>query len=232
MSKLKDLIGQRFGRLTVVERAENKIYGNKQKATWLCHCDCGNDVIVVGESLRTGATKSCGCLHKEGLHTIHGMRYTKLYTDWLGIKARCSNPKSIVYKHYGGRSITFYPAWADDFQAFYDYVSKLEHFGEKGYSLDRIDNNGNYEPGNVRWADRNTQARNKRNNVMVEYKGEIMCLKDASNLSGVNQDTLRCRIQRGETGDYLFRLPHSHRLFRSFRQEVANHEDKPILPKQ
>ena len=205
MSKLKDLTGQRFGRLTVISRAENKIYGNKQKATWLCQCDCGNKIIVVGESLKAGFTKSCGCLHKGGLRTEHGMRYTKIYNEWLGIKARCFNPKSIVYKHYGGRGITVYPAWIDDFKAFYDYVSTLEHFGEKGYTLDRIDNNGNYEPNNLRWADRNIQARNKRTNINVECNGKNMCLKDAAKLTGINYGTLKSRYQRGDRGAILFR---------------------------
>ncbi|MBQ7705889.1 MAG: hypothetical protein IJT73_10795 [Selenomonadaceae bacterium] len=111
------------------------------------------------------------------------------------------------HKNYGGRGITVYPAWIDDFQAFYDYVSKLEHFGETGYTLDRIDNDGNYEPDNLRWADAKTQQRNTRKNVFVEYQGQKMTLTEASEKSGINLKTLKDRLKRGETGEYLFRLP-------------------------
>ena len=98
-----------------------------------------------------------------------------------------------------------FPAWVEDFQAFYDYVSALPHFGEKGYSLGRLDNNGNYEPGNLRFADWKTQNRNRPNNVFVEYQGESMCLMDAAKLSGIKYYTLLTRYKRGDSGERLFR---------------------------
>ena len=201
------LIGQRFGRLTVIERAENDKNG---QARWKCHCDCGNDIVILGCSLLAGRTKSCGCLHREisaQRTTKHGMANSKLYGTWKGIKRRCLNTNAPNYKHYGGRGITICEEWRNDFQAFYDYVSKLEHFGEEGYTLDRINNDGNYEPNNLRWADRATQARNRRNNTYVKYNGEKMILTDASEKSGIGRKTLYHRLQRGEKGDYLFRLP-------------------------
>ena len=200
MSALKDLTGQRFGRLTVIERAENK----GEEACWKCRCDCNNEVFVRGSSLRKGTTKSCGCLVEKN-RIKHGMRHTPIYNTWCHIKARCLNSSNNDYKYYGGRGITMYPEWINNFQAFYDYVSKLEHYGEKGYTLDRIDNNGNYEPNNLRWADKKTQRRNQSRIHFVEYEGVLMSLTEASEKSGIPRDTLKSRSKRGDTGDRLFR---------------------------
>lgn len=196
---LQNLTGMKFGHLTVLERAENQGH----YTAWLCKCDCGNTCVAQGYRLKNGKIKSCGCLRGQN----HGMKSTKVYRAWQGIKQRCFNPKRKAYKNYGGRGITMYPEWVNDFQAFYDYVSKLPHFGEAGYSLDRINNDGNYEPDNVRWADRKTQSRNRRNNRVLEYEGEQMCLAETAEKSGIQIGTLRLRLKRGETGEYLFRLP-------------------------
>ena len=202
---LKDLTGQKYGRLTVLERAEKTKGG---KICWLCRCDCGNERIIESGNLVSGASKSCGCLNKERtieVSTTHGMCHSKIYQTWCGIKARCYNPNNKYYKDYGGRGISIYPAWIDDFQAFYDYVSALEHYGEDGYTLDRINNDGNYEPGNLRWATQKEQHRNTRKNVFVEYKGEQMTLTEAAERSGINYGTLQKRIKLGWAMEDLFR---------------------------
>lgn len=214
MPKFKDLTGQRFGRLTVIERAENNKSG---RVCWKCLCDCGNKHIVSSNNLLRGEVKSCGCLRddlkKENHHRfIHGMKNTPLYHSWATMKQRCFNPKTEKYSRYGGRGITIYPDWVNSFKTFYDYVSKLPHFGEKGYTLDRIDNDGNYEPNNLRWATVKEQSRNRSNNHLVDYNGEAMTLAEASEKCRVNFATLTNRIQHGEKGDYLFRLPTSKRL--------------------
>ena len=98
--------------------------------------------------------------HKER-YEAHGMSRSSIYRRWNGMKQRCNNPKATAYKNYGGRGITICDEWQNSFQAFYDYVSKLPHYGEPGYSLDRIDNDGNYEPGNVRWTTMLVQQNNK-----------------------------------------------------------------------
>lgn len=197
--KFRNLVGQKFGYLTVLERAENDKCGNRR---WLCKCDCGCEVVVEGGNLKRGRQKSCGCMHDELIArraTTHGMSKSKLYSLWNAMKTRCLNPNSQKYKDYGGRGISVYPAWINDFQAFYEYVSQLEHFGEKGYTLDREDNNGNYEPGNLRWADAKTQRHNRRDAlIMVEYNGEEMCLKDAAQASGIPYKTLWMRYQRDD----------------------------------
>lgn len=206
MPKLKNLIGQRFGRLTVIERAENNKNGH---VCWKCRCDCGVKIVVDGGSLRNGDTKSCGCLKIEkasGRLFRHGLRRSRIYKIWANMKTRCFNPNNSKYPRYGGRGITVYPAWIDDFQAFYDYVSKLEHFGEKGYSLDRIDNNGNYEPENLRWANAKTQRCNQQDALMVVlYNNKKVVLKDAARLSGINYNTLYSRYCRGDMEEKLFR---------------------------
>ena len=202
--RLVDLTGQKFGRLTVISRAENK----GKETCWKCQCDCGNEVIVQGNNLKNGHTVSCGCFRREKTsesHKTHGMKGTSIHNTWSHIKARCFNPNSKHYKDYGGRGITMFPEWIDNFQAFYDYVSKLEHYGEDGYTLDRINNDGNYEPDNLRWADKKTQGRNTRRNIYVEYQGVMMCLKDAAELSGINYDTLLARYYAGDRGERLFR---------------------------
>lgn len=165
--QLKDITGQRFGRLVVLEREEDYISPKGvKKVRWLCVCDCGNKALVVAEDLRRGHTYSCGCYQKEMTSNAsikHGKRNTKIYHVWQAMKDRCNNPKNKRFRDWGGRGIAIYDEWQDDFQAFYNYVSKLPHFGEAGYSIDRINNDGNYEPNNIRWATRMEQNRNRRN---------------------------------------------------------------------
>ena len=220
MPRFKDLTGQRFGRLTVIDRAENK----GGRVCWNCHCDCGNTCTVKSHELTSGDTKSCGCIHKEQLIARNKIgtfsrkkvsfksstckrktRKSKIYQVWANIKYRCLNPNCKAFSHYGGRGIKIYSAWIDDFQEFYNYVSKLDHFGENGYSLDRIDNNGNYEPNNLRWTDQKTQLRNTRVNRIVEYQGESMTLAEAAEKFHIGYTTLQNRLARGDTGEKLFR---------------------------
>ena len=204
MPKFQDLTGQRFGYLTVIRRAEN---AKNHCTRFLCRCDCGKEIITLASSLKKGLTKSCGCLRKKlsaETRTKHGLRYTRLYRIWQGVKSRCSNSRNADYKFYGGRGISIYPEWESNFSAFYEYVSQLEHCGEDGYTLDRIDVDGNYEPGNLRFADNRTQKRNTHRNVWVDYYGVQMLLVDVAKITGIKYDTLRRRIKLGWTGDDLF----------------------------
>lgn len=208
MGKFQDLTGLQFGYLIVLCLAYKKPRKRGgYRYYWWCLCDCGRLCVVNGESLKSGKQISCGCHKLKKLierSTKHGMRHTKIYHTWQDIKNRCYNPHHKDYLNYGGRGITMFAAWINDFQAFYDYVSTLEHFNEDGYTLDRIKNGGNYEPGNVRWADRKTQNRNTRKNVMVEYEGVEMCLAEAAEKSGINYACLRSRYYSGKRGDDLF----------------------------
>lgn len=206
-----DLTGQRFGRLTVLEYAGSNKSGN---ALWLCHCDCGNKIIANNKLLRNGNTKSCGCLRqfREQPHKkTHGMSHTRFYSTWTGIKDRCFNVKSMHYPDYGGRGISMFPAWINDFVAFYNYISTLENFGCEGYTLDRIDNNKGYEPNNLRWADAKTQSNNRRNVRLIEYEGELLTISQAAEKSGISRKTLSDRIfkQGDSSEERLFRPVHS-----------------------
>ena len=190
MSKLINLIGQRFGRLKVVSRAENS---NSGQPRWNCICDCGEETTVEGVNLRSGYTKSCGCLQRERTieaHITHGMRKTPTYKSWTGMKNRCSNPKYHAYNRYGERGIMVCERWMK-FEDFY------EDMGEKpkGMSIERIDNNGNYCPENCCWATKKNQARNTRRNKMVRYQGKTQCLAAWVEELGINYGTLWNRLQ-------------------------------------
>ena len=160
--KINDLTGKRFGRLLVLNMTDKRI---DRRVVWECQCDCGNKHLVQSNSLLSGKTQSCGCLMNEcrGMsRTTHHKSTEKIYVVWQGMRKRCFSHYHKNFKDYGGRGIKVCDEWQHDFQSFYDHVSKLPHFGEKGYSLDRINNDGNYEPGNVRWATAKEQANNRR----------------------------------------------------------------------
>lgn len=167
-----DLIGLKFGMLTVVEAAAARPQHHGQKA-WQCQCDCGNTCSVTSRELRQGRTKSCGCAtykmvadklrtHGQAQSNLEHRHCTPEYNTWSGIKDRCYNPKCKEYKYYGARGIKMCDEWLNDFQAFFDYVGKKPGVGHE-YSIDRYPNNdGNYEPGNVRWATASEQVHNRR----------------------------------------------------------------------
>ena len=161
--KRAELIGQRFGRLTV-EAEHGSIHAQMH---WVCRCDCGAEIIASTSHLRSGHTQSCGCLRKDmakHLRYSHGRRREPIYAVWTEMRRRCTVSTHKDFKYYGGRGIRVSPEWKS-FKAFFDHVSNLPHYGEAGRSLDRIDNNSNYEPGNVRWATNIEQAQNRRRRV-------------------------------------------------------------------
>lgn len=209
MGKFQDLTGETFGRLTVIgldHKEPRKLGGYNY--FYKCRCICGEEVTVAACHLKSEHTKSCGCLKVEKTverNKKHEWRGTKAYTAWGGAKDRCYNQNDVRYPLYGGRGIKMFAAWKDDPAAFCEYVSKLEHFGEQGYSLDRIDNNKGYEPCNLHFVTMKTQCRNRRTNIFVKYNGETMILKDAAEKSGVEYHTLHQRYKRGDRGERLFR---------------------------
>jgi len=195
MKKFMDLTGKSFERLEVIARAKNP-YGNSN-TVWLCRCTCGSELIVSGSNLRSGNSKSCGCLKIESAvrsHTKHSGYGSRLYRTWSGIKTRCSNENRDDYRNYGGRGITICEEWSDSFEKFREW--SIANGYDETLTIDRKDNNGNYEPDNCQWVTFTVNCNNKRNNHLGTAFGEIKTLaqwsKDERCVVGYN--TLRDRI--------------------------------------
>ena len=192
--KLIDHTGQRFGKLFVVGKSDKK-KGKYTGAFWECKCDCGNVVIVPGSSLRSGETRSCGCLRKAmvgELKRTHGMCRTRIYRIWQAMIKRCCSPGYERYSEYGGRGISVCDEWRNDFLSFYNWSM------ENGYSdeltIDRIEVNGNYEPENCRWATYKEQGNNTRRNHYITFDGETHTMCEWAKIKGMKYQTLAARI--------------------------------------
>jgi len=186
-----DITGLKFGKLTAIKENGFDKSPSRKHIRWDCKCDCGNILNVRLNALRTGGVKSCGCLMVGNIK--HGMKHTKEYETWSRIKARCYNTNNPDYFLYGGRGITVCSQWLESFENFYNDM------GERPLncnSIDRIDNNGNYEPSNCRWSDIKTQARNKRNNRTYELNGLKMCMADWAKHLGISFATLDERLKK------------------------------------
>lgn len=187
MTALIDITGMRFGKLIAIDRVENSKSG---KARWRCRCDCGEISEVQSTNLKSGASTSCGCVHKERLAArvfVHGGYGSRTYTSWINMHSRCNNSRNTHFHNYGGRGIEICERWND-------FANFLADMGEKpkGLSIDRIDNNGNYEPGNCRWSTRKEQNLNKRNTLFIGDEK----LMDVAERTGVKASILRWRVHR------------------------------------
>lgn len=173
--------------------------GNGMIRTVLCRCKCGTERELTANSLNMGRTLSCGCRVPAlitSMKTVHGGVGTPEYRSWAHMKERCRNPKCKDYPDYGGRGIRVCDAWATDFAAF---LADLGPRPTPRHSLDRIDVDGNYEPGNVRWASPITQAGNKRTTRYVDVDGEPMALKAACRHLGVSYKLVHARMSKGQS---------------------------------
>lgn len=184
-SQFQDLTGKTFRKLTVLGWAGRK----KSKLYWNVRCECGRETMVLGPNLRSGVTGSCGiCYRGDGRTSLPE------YDVWNGMIDRCCRPKCSGYKHYGGRGITICKRWRDSFWAFFHDMGPRP---PSGYSIDRINNDGNYEPGNCRWATRTEQARNTRVNRIITHDGKTMCLAEWAEYAVVSDHVIGARLKLG-----------------------------------
>lgn len=202
--EIKNLTGQRFGRLVVVSLAERNRHNQPQ---WLCQCDCGERVVVRGCSLTSKNTRSCGCLAKDTA-TTHGMTKTVTYHSWSSMIARCTNPADPEWQRYGGRGIKVCARWLN-------FENFLEDMGQRpdGTSLDRIDPNGDYYSQNCRWATPNQQANNRRSNRLLTFGGVTKTVTQWATELGINSTTLSYRIQAGWPVEQALTQPVNHQLY-------------------
>lgn len=187
--RCEDLTGQSFGRLTVLRQAANNRHGQTR---WFCRCACGNESTVNASNLRTGATRSCGCGEMSNRKS-HGMAGTPTYKTWGSMKQRCKNPNDTSYADYGGRGIDVCDRWLN-------FENFLSDMGERpiGYSLDRIDNNGNYCPENCRWATSAEQGSNRRTTRYVMHNGERVTSAEYAKRIGVAKATIGKWLRGGK----------------------------------
>jgi len=195
-----DWAGSKRGRLTAIS-----IVGRENgKTLWRFQCDCGNIVSAAIAAVRSGGTQSCGCLAREvvvarnSTHGLSRLRPTE-YRSWKDMRARCGNPRNDDYADYGGRGIRVCAAW-DDFAAFYADMGGRP----TGATIDRIDVNGNYEPGNCRWANATEQANNKRSNHIIQFQGQSRTLAQWCAIFGIEPSKVRYRLKQGWPIDQAF----------------------------
>ena len=198
MSHLIDMRNERFGRLVVVNRAENSKAG---QARWFCVCDCGGANTVKGQDLRNGKVRSCGC-YKIEQQTKHNSYKEPLYRVWTSMKNRCNCKTNKWYRIYGGKGVCVFSEWENDFMKFKEWAIKNGY--KKGLTIDRIDVNGNYEPSNCRWITMQEQQYNKTTNVFIEIDGTTKTLTEWCKEYGVKTSTALGRRKRGLKGIEIF----------------------------
>lgn len=197
MPSFVDISGNRYSRLKVLHRVDNDL-GNK--VCWLCQCDCGNKVVVRSNNLRTAHMKSCGCLRSivtTKMKTTHGHSGSPIYNTWATMLRRCDNPEQPNYRLYGGRGILVCARWKT-------FINFLQDMGEKpeGMTIDRIDNNGNYELSNCRWATRKQQNNNNRHNRIVTLNNRKQTLQQWLDELEIPKSTIYSRIYSGRCKSY------------------------------
>ena len=205
----KNITGQKFNRLTVIKY----LYTKNKRAYWLCKCACGNEIVVPTTALKSGNTKSCGCLHIEQtkINISKAIKKQTKYKSkaekdigkkYTSIKQRCNNPNCKAYKNYGGRGIIMCDEWANNFKTFYCWA--IANGYKEGLTIDRINVNGNYEPNNCRWVSNLKQQNNKRNSHYIIYDNKKLTCSEWARELNIPVGTILYRISKGyETKEVL-----------------------------
>ncbi len=205
MGRLIDLTGARFGRLTLL--GPNPQRTKQGSIMWDCLCDCGVTTKALAPNLKSGDIRSCGCLARElsvKRATIHGQADSREYRSWAHAKGRCENPRDAAFVNYGGRGISMCERWSSSFGAFIEDLGPCP----TGKTLDRFPNNdGNYEPGNCRWATRREQNSNKRSTVRISFNGKSLLLDEWADELGVPLALLKSRRRRGWPVEKMLAIP-------------------------
>jgi hypothetical protein len=213
----RNLTGEPFGRWVVIGFSGPN---PRRGGNWSCRCKCGAERVVIGESLTSGKSTSCGCLFRENSRTAatthghtRGREMSPEYGSWRAMVERCTNPANKCYPLYGGRGIVVCGRWRDSFEAF------LEDMGARlspKHSLDRIDPNGGYEPENCRWLTHKEQCRNRRRHTTLTHLGETLCVSEWAERIGISVNTLHYRLSRGWDAERTLtepvRKPNAHNL--------------------
>lgn len=194
--------GDRFGRLVVKRRGVTERIGRRYRSVWICDCDCGNEHAVKGDGLRSGKTQSCGCLYRQNVKRVnvtHGHARNRAVTPellaWRSMMTRCTDRGYINFDRYGGRGINVCDRWLGSFE---NFLADMGTRPSRHHSLDRYPNrDGNYEPGNCRWATQKEQARNKDSTIIVEFEGKQVPLVSLAEMAPVSYWALKWRIKRG-----------------------------------
>lgn len=200
--QIKDITGQRFGRLIAVGYVGSK----NKKALWLCACDCGQGTVAPGKELRSGNTQSCGCLQSDNRiarNTRHGLANRPEYSAWKAMRTRCSNPNVNNYHNYGARGIKVCDRW-NDFAAF---LSDMGPRPTPKHTIERKDSNGNYEPSNCHWATRRAQNNNTRKNVHISCDGQTLTVSEWARRKGLGYSCLLWRITQGWSPERALNTP-------------------------
>ena len=184
-------IGKKYNMLTCLGRDTRKNY-----MYYLFKCDCGTVKSLRYNNVECGSTKSCGCHKKNNkFHQTHGKTHTRLYNIYTSMKYRCYYPKHKSYIYYGAKGVTICKEWLDDFMNFYNWA--IENGYRDDLTIDRIDVEGDYEPGNCRWATREQQANNKSVTIYITYNGKTHTISEWSKLLKIKHDTIYARLKRG-----------------------------------
>lgn len=194
----KDMTGQKFGKITVVEYSHYE----KERSYWKCVCECGNEKTISGQDLRRGHAKSCGCYNYEHNKT-HGLSGTRLYNAWTHMIHRCYDISDINYKNYGGRGIFVCEEWRSSYETF--YIWAVSNGYEEHLTLERMDVNANYSPSNCKWITMDEQRLNKRDTVRIIHKGESITLVELSRITGIPRSNLAMRYKHGDRDERLVR---------------------------